>query len=67
MHPTNQGINKSRENYDSEALTLEQIDIIVRKCHHLHDEEVLASFTRFFRMLKTLLGQKKWAHHEPVK
>lgn len=36
-------------------LSLEEIDVLTRKAHHWHDEEVLRFFTRFGRWVRDLL------------
>lgn len=36
------------------SVTLEEIDLIARKCHHLHDEEILIFLSGIVKKLKRL-------------
>lgn len=42
-------------NIDAEKkeLSLEELDVLCRKCHHLHDEEILRFLARFFHKIAT--------------
>lgn len=43
--------NTFNHNQKIEELSLEELDELCRKCHHLHDEEVLRILSRFFSRL----------------
>jgi hypothetical protein len=61
MDPTNQSIKDRPGDYESKSLTLEEMDVLCRKCHHLHDEEIILVIGRFFRVLKKFFTQNaKW-------
>ena len=61
MNPTNQSIKERPGDYESKSLTLEEMDVLCRKCHHLHDEEIILVIGRFFRVMKKFFTQNaKW-------
>ncbi|MFT5729174.1 MAG: hypothetical protein ACI8PB_003337 [Desulforhopalus sp.] len=43
-------------------VSLEELDVLCRQCHHLHDEEVLRIVARFFTKIKTLFKHEKRQH-----
>ncbi|WP_136810224.1 hypothetical protein [Desulfosediminicola flagellatus] len=51
MNPTTQNIDYSKQNEAPEYVTLEQMDVICRKCNQLHDEEILIAFGRVWKKL----------------
>ncbi len=62
MKSANQTIEGIGES-ESKSLTLEEMDVLCRKCHQLHDEEILLIIGRFFRVMKNLFSsRKKWNH-----
>lgn len=50
---------------NGEALRLEQVDQIVRKCNHLHDETIGLTITRLFKKLATR-SQQAHGHGKPT-
>lgn len=45
-------------------MSLEELDHLCRKCHHLHDEEVLRIAARFFRRLANFFdASEQQPHH----
>jgi hypothetical protein len=40
-------------------LSLEEIDILCRKCHHMHDEEILQILFRFFSQLRNIFSSEE--------
>lgn len=34
---------------NNREISLEEVDVLVRKCHHLHDEEILQTLSRLYR------------------
>ncbi len=63
MNLTNQAIKERPENYEPKSLTLEEMDVLCRKCHHLHDEELILMIGRFFRTVKKFFKQNEMSHH----
>lgn len=64
MNPINQTIEDRTGVYESKSLTLEEMDVLCRKCHQLHDEEIILIVGRFFRVMKKFFfRRKKWDHH----
>ncbi|MGB3211091.1 MAG: hypothetical protein WBB19_10335 [Desulforhopalus sp.] len=59
MKPTNQKVKNSTLAHEQKSLTLEEMDLLCRKCHHLHDEEILVILRGFFRKLKKIFTQKE--------
>lgn len=45
-------------------LSLEEVDILVRKCHHLHDEEIARAVTRLFRRIGEFFGNHPVEGHQ---
>jgi len=60
MNHTNQSIKDRPKDYESKSLTLEEMDVLCRKCHHLHDEEIIQVIGRFFRVMKGFFRRTKW-------
>lgn len=48
-------MNQNAYKIDTETkeLSLEELDVLCRKCHHMHDEEILRILARFFGKLAT--------------
>jgi len=44
---------------DAKQVSLEEIDLLARKYHHLHDEEIAKAVSRFFGRFSELFG----SHH----
>jgi len=44
---------------DVKQVSLEEIDLLARKHHHLHDEEIAQAVSRFFGRFSELFG----SHH----
>ena len=40
--------NTSNSTVVQKEVSLEELDVLCRQCHHLHDEEVLRIVARFF-------------------
>lgn len=59
MKPTNHTIEDRIGDCGSKSLTLEEMDILCRKCHHLHDEEVVLIIGRLLGVIKDFFSQKK--------
>ena len=45
-------------NSEHKKLTLEEMDILCRKCHHLHDEEILNVIVGVYAKLRKFFVQK---------
>ncbi|BHH81932.1 hypothetical protein [Desulforhopalus sp. 52FAK] len=54
-------MNKNTYNLGTEKkeLSLEELDVLCRKCHHMHDEEILRFLARFFRRIATFFENEK--------
>jgi len=39
-------------------LSLEELDVLCRKCHHMHDEEILRMLSRFFAKLAAFFDRE---------
>ncbi len=63
MNPTNQSSKDRSGDFDHKSLTLEEMDVLCRKCHHLHDEEILLILGRFFRVMKKFFTRSEMGHH----
>ncbi len=66
MNPTIQSINNSKEKNSYENITLEQMDVLGRKCHHLHDEEILLRFSQIFKMIGHMFRHEQEEQHQPL-
>lgn len=62
MTLTNQKINNSTLAHEPKSVTLEEMDVLCRKCHHLHDEEILLVLSGIFRRIKKIFKQKDVNH-----
>lgn len=49
---------------NSRQLSLEEIDLLVRKCHHLHDEEIAKSVARLFKRIGEFFGYHHLDGHQ---
>ncbi|WP_028585569.1 hypothetical protein [Desulfogranum mediterraneum] len=58
MNHINQNPHSHFADLESKTLSLEQVDKIARKCHHLHDEEILLIISRFLTRLKKRFSKK---------
>lgn len=47
---------------DRRELSLEEMDVLTRKCHHLHDEEIARLISRIFTKASNLFEK---SHHHP--
>jgi hypothetical protein len=54
--------NTNNSTVVQKEVTLEELDVLCRQCHHLHDEEVLRIVARFFSKIKTLFKHEKRQH-----
>jgi hypothetical protein len=59
MNPTNQNIAHSKQVESRNNLTLEEVDLIGRKCNQLHDEEILITLARIWKMFKSACTHKE--------
>ena len=49
-------------------LSLEEIDVLCRKYHHMHDEEVLRICSRFFhKMVNLFKSNDQQPYHSPAR
>ena len=58
MALNNQKINNSVSVNAPKTVTLEEMDVLCRKCHHLHDEAILSALSGIFRRIKRMLSVK---------
>jgi len=63
MNPTNHSTKDRLEYYESKRLTLEEMDVLYRKCNQLHNEEIIYIIGRFFRLMKRFFTQNEMGHH----
>ncbi len=56
MNQTHHDSNKPNPGPQSKNPSLEELDVLVRKCHHLHDEEVVSSLKKMWNHLKSNIG-----------
>ncbi|GAB6190960.1 hypothetical protein [Desulfocastanea catecholica] len=59
MNPINQTIEDRTGDYESKSLSLEEMDVLCRKCHQLHDEEIILIIGRFFRVMKKFFSAER--------
>lgn len=68
MNPTIQSVEKSEQYESSDLMTLEEVDILCRKCNHLHDEEILKTLGKIWHKI---IGNHSYEegvlHHDGVK
>lgn len=55
---SNDGSQETKKEY-----SLEEIDVLCRKYHHLHDEEILRILGRFFRKWANFFYKDEQAKH----
>ena len=49
-------------------VSLEELDVLCRKCNHLHDEEILHIISRFFTKVRNFFTHDKHQHsHSTVR
>ena len=58
MTSNNQKSNNSTSAAPPKTVTLEEMDVLCRKCHHLHDEEIISTLSGIFRKIKRMLSLK---------
>ena len=68
MNPTIQSVEKSRLYEVSDQMTLEEVDILCRKCNQLHDEEILKTLGKFwYKIIGDHSHEEGMLHHDGVK
>jgi hypothetical protein len=60
--------NKKDNNIGQEhkEFSLEELDLLGRKCHHFHDEELLMMVSQFFHKLEELFNHGGHHHGHPI-
>lgn len=58
MTLSNQNSNNSISADEKKTLTLEEMDILCRKCHHLHDEAILTMLSGLFKRVKRIWAKE---------
>ncbi len=53
---------------NTNQISLEEIDVLTRKCHHLHDEEIAKAVTKLFkRIVHVFKHQPVDGHQHPLR
>lgn len=62
MNPIHQTIEGRTGDNESKSLSLEEMDVLYRRCHQLHDEEIILIIGRFFSVMKKFFfrSRKTW-------
>jgi hypothetical protein len=65
MNPTTHSIESSQQENRNELITLEQMDVLCRKCHQLHDERILILLSRSLRWAANFFKHKDEEQQHP--